>query len=281
VLNGLGKLEFVGNILIYIKITRMKTIVIYFNLLFAFFLVACRNQDVSSKNELSVKPEITKDLEAQIASIENTTDLKMVNSLAYNNNAGSTEEVTAYIDAKGETLKLEERFLDVKTGNFGTIFFYVLNQKTIGSREVFFDNTLKNPSFIERITYYDAKQQPIYSKSRCAETEEALIKASFGQIKAQGVSVERALRVINQRGEFSTTFQGFLQSGGLTYILVGENTQDGFVSALVVQYQNADLVKLQSNERGMIGTPLQIKHQTLVDEKGLKFQVLLELVINS
>jgi hypothetical protein len=36
-------------------------------------------------------------------------------------------------------------------------------------------------------------------------------------------------------------------------------------------------VKLKKNERGMIGIPVEVQHQTMLDEQGLKFQILLGL----
>jgi hypothetical protein len=58
---------------------------------------------------------------------------------------------------------------------------------------------------------------------------------------------------------------------------VGENTPDGFASSLVVQYESSEIVKLKKNERGMIGIPVEVQHQTMLDEQGLKFQILLGL----
>jgi len=259
----------------------MKTLLISPVLLILLFVSSCSGNTNNAEKVQFKKPKNANDLEAHMAEIENNPDWKVMNSLAYNNNDGSTEEVIAYLNARDEAVKLEERFSDVSTGNNGYRYFYVADQKTFASREVYFDNTIKKPSYIERITFYGKNQEPTYTKERSAETELELENAVFQQKSPVGVSIERAMQVINQQGEFVTTFQGFVQSGGITYILVGENTQNGFASSLAIQYDNEDIKKLKMNERGMIGTPLQIKHQTMVDEKGLKFQVLLELLINS
>lgn len=244
-------------------------------------ITSCGDRQNKTETTHLKKPKNANDIEAQMATIENNPNWKVMNSLAYNNNAGSTEEVVAYLNERDEAVKLEERFSDVSTGNYGKRIFYVANQNTFATKEIYFDNELKIPTFIERITFYGKSQQPVYTTERRAATEAELENAAFKQKAPKGISIERAMEVINQQGEFTTTFQGFVQSGGLTYILVGENSKDGFASSLAVQYENEDIKKLRQNERGMIGTPLQISHQTMVDEKGLKFQILVNLVINS
>ena len=259
----------------------MKTLLLI-PVILSFFLFSSCGGDKNEKNAAHFKkPKNANDIEAHMAEIENNPDWKVMNSLAYNNNAGSTEEVIAYLNTNDEAVKLEEHFSDVSTGSYGQRFFYIANQKTFASKEIYFDNTIKTPAFIERVTFYGKNQLPVYTRERSAPTELELENAAFQQKNPLGVSIERAMQVINQQGEFVTTFQGFVQSGGITYLLVGENSQDGYASSLAIQYDNEDIKKLKLNERGMIGTPLQIKHQTMVDEKGLKFQVLLELVINS
>lgn len=259
----------------------MKTLFLFPIFVLLMVISSCGGDKNGTQETHLKKPKNANDIESHMAEIENNPDWKTMNSLAFNNNAGSTEEVIAFLNANDEAVKLEERFSDVSTGNYGRRLFYVADQKTFATKEVYFDNTIKNPAFIERITFYGKNQLPVYTRERSAATELELENASFQQKNPVGVSIERAMQVINQQGEFATTFQGFVQSGGLTYILVGENSQEGFASSLAVQYENEDIKKLKLNERGMIGTPLHIKHQTMVDEKGLKFQVLLELVINS
>jgi hypothetical protein len=244
-------------------------------------LLGCDDSSVKSE-KLNLKNLKSPDnLEDKMAAIENNPNWKVMNSLAYNNNAGSTEEVIAYLDDNDGAVKLEERYSDVTTGNYGTRWFYVSDQKTFASREVFLNHSVTHPTFIERISFYDKQQQPVFTRERSAATEIELENKQFRTIEPISISIKRAIQVINQQGEFATTFQGFLESGGVRYILVGENEDDGFASSLVVQYENEDIKKLKLNERGLIGTPLQISHQTMVDENGLKFQILVNLVINS
>ncbi len=243
-----------------------------------FSACSSNNEDGEGENEKKIgKLKNEGDFEDKVAAIENNSNWKIMNSLAYNNNAGSREEVIAYLNETDEAVKLEEIFFDAPTGDYGTRIFYVDGGKKFASKEVFFDNQKKIPQFIERITFYDKKQAPVYTRERSTALEEDLSKQIFEQKTPVGLSIDRAMEIINKQGSFETTFQGFVENGGLTYILVGENTPDGFASSLVVQYESKDVLKLQKNERGMIGIPIEVQHQTMLDEQGLKFQILLNL----
>jgi hypothetical protein len=259
----------------------MKTLLVYSQLvLLSLLFSACFNngKDDQDQNEKKIgKLKNEGDFEDKMAAIENNSNWKVMNSLAYNNNAGSREEVIAYLNEKDEAVKLEEVFFDASTGDYGRRIFYVEDGKKFASKEVFFDNQKKSPQFIERISFYDKKQNPVYSRERSTELEQDLENQPFEEKSPVGVSIDRAMQIINKQGAFETTFQGFVQNGGLNYILVGENTPDGFASSLVVQYESSDILKLKKNERGMIGIPVEVQHQTMMDEQGLKFQILLNL----
>ncbi|MCE2712306.1 MAG: hypothetical protein LW688_07180 [Cryomorphaceae bacterium] len=257
----------------------MKT-VRFLPFLIALTVLASCGEKSTAEEKVTI-PKNSNALEDKMAAIENNPSWKQFNSLAYNNNAGSKEEVIAYLNDKEEAVKLEERFTEVETGTYGIRFFYFSGGKKFASREVIFDNSLKKPAFVERLTFYDKKEQALYMRERSAEFEQDLENQSFAVKPPIEISVDRAMQVINQEGPFVTTFQGFAQGGGLTYVLVGENTPDGFASSLAIQYESEDIKKLRMNELGMIGTPLHVEHQTMMNDQGLKFQALLSLRINS
>lgn len=218
--------------------------------------------------------------ENKITAIDSDTQLSFLNSLSYNNNEGSTIEVIAYLNKADSEVKIEEIFSDVPSGNYGRNIFYIEEGKKIATKQVFFDNQRKEPTFVEIITYYDAKENPIYAKERITEYEEDLEEAVFTAVSPKVCSIAKAMRVLNKEKEFETTFQGFVSDGTLNYVLVGENTENGFASSLAVQYSEGDVRKLLNNEKAMIGKPLTVTHEVMEDERGLKFQVLLSLKIN-
>lgn len=252
-------------------------------LMMAATVIGCQSgekaDEKNAQTENAAKIENEDQFEQKMADIDNATDLKVINSLAYNNNAGSRTEAIAYLNQNDQEVKIEENFADVKTGNYGKYSFYVENGKKFATKEVYYDNELKSPSFVERISFYDENEKVIFSKERLAPFEDELEKAAFQIRSPKDCPIDRAMRVLNQEGEFTTTFQGFASAGNLTYLLVGENTKDGYASSLAVQYEEGDIKKLLKDERAFIGTPLEVQHEVMVDERGLKFQVLLAVKI--
>ena len=218
--------------------------------------------------------------ENKMSAVDSDTQLSFLNSLSYNNNEGSTIEVIAYLNKADNEVKIEEIFSDIPSGNYGRNIFYIEKGKKIATKQVFFDNQRKQPTFVEIITYYDAKENPIFAKERITEYEEDLETEKYTTVSPKDCSIAKAMRVLNKEKEFETTFQGFVSDGTLNYVLVGENTENGFASSLAVQYSEGDVRKLLKNEKAMIGKLLTVTHEVMEDERGLKFQLLLSLEIN-
>jgi hypothetical protein len=266
-----------------LKMMAMKKGMIFFLSAMAFFFVGCASNDSEASNdEMQQENKAYKeeaDFEARMSAIDQNETLIIANSLQYRDNAGSTEEVSAYLDQDQSIVKLVEEFSEINTHNFGTKTFYLENGKKFATKEVYQENRLAEPMFIERITYYDKTEKPVYAKMRQAAFEIDLESLPFSTVSQKNVSASRAMRVLNQEGEFETTFQGLVSDGTLDFIIVGENTPDGFASSLAVQHTEGDIKKLINNEVAMIGTPLEIQYERMVDQTGLEFQVLLSAKI--
>jgi hypothetical protein len=247
------------------------------------FFTGCENSTKDKENKIEVEkvqtPENETEFEKQMGITDNDTSLNLIHSLAYNNNEGSRIDAVAYIDKDDNEVKIEEKFSDVKTGNYGQKVFYIRNKKKYATKEIYFDNKLKTPTFVERISFYDEKEKVIFTKERFSEFEIDLPAEAFQISSLKDCSIDRTMRVLNQEGEFTTTFQGFVSNNNLDFLLVGENTSDGYASALAIQYKEGDIRKLLKNEKAMIGKPLEVQHEVMVDERGQKFQLLLSVKI--
>lgn len=209
-----------------------------------------------------------------IATIENNPDLTVMKSLAFNNNAGSTVQAIVYFDQFGNEVKMEEFYSDVATGNYGTSTFYFQQGRLFASKEVYHDEQRKKPTFVERVSYYDSIPKVKLSKERTTFYEEDLSNLQFQPIKPVACSFDRAMRALNEEGEFETTFQGFITNGDMDYILVGENSANGFVSSLSLTFKDPVIEKLKTNERKYIGTPLEVEFQEAEDVSGMNYQLL-------
>ncbi len=224
-----------------------------------------------SKNEVK--------LENKMVEIDQLQGLTVMNSLAYNNNASSRVEVIAYLDKGNHSKKIEEKFYDAQTGNYGTNIFYTEDDIVFATKQVYYDNALTQPSFVECVSFYTTKNETVFSKERVTPFEEDLPKAGFRIVSPKGCSPDRAMRALNKTGEFVTTFQGFMHENGLNYLIVGESNPEGYASSLVVQYEDATIKRLKQNEKKYIGAPLDVTHGSVTDERGMKFQVLVSVKI--
>lgn len=254
----------------------MKTQILIIASLFLLCAMACTSDNKDENNKENKASNLGKEdqLEEQMLAIENNPELVAVNSMAYNNNENSTTEAIAFFDKKENMVKVEEKFSDMKTGNLGSHFFYLNNAKKFATKEIYFNNQLKNPAFIERISFYDNNEKVIFTKERKAPLEEDLENMSFEITKLKDCKMDRAYDIMNQEGDFVTTFQGFVSDGNADYLLVGKNTPDGYATSLAIQRSDEVIKKLSKNERGMIGTPLEVQYEVIIDERGLKFQAL-------
>lgn len=249
-----------------------------------FLLGSCGStSEESSETEKGIeKKSGMKDeekFESRMAEVDNNKDLAVANSLSYSNNEGSTAEVAAFLDKSDNILKLEESFTDAKTQSYGKRYFYIENGKKYATREVFYDTGRKKAVFVERITYYNQGEKPIYTKQREAEYEIDMESLPFQMTSPKDCSIDRAMRILNQEGEFETTFQGFASDGSMNFLLVGENSENGYASSLAVQHTEGDIRKLMNNEKAMVGTPLEVQYERMIDERDFQFQVLVGVKI--
>lgn len=213
--------------------------------------------------------------EEMIASIDANDSLRIGNSLFYSKPTGESIEVRLFVNAKNETVKMVERYTEESTQSVFRNVFYLKEGKKFATRELFGSTVNGKELFNERVSYYDEKEQPVLSKFKSANYEEELDYESFVTMDPYDCKMERALNVINQEGEFATTFQGFVKEDAFLYLIVGENEKDGYSSSLVVQYVDYTIKKLQEDELKMIGTPLIVDFETVTEGgEGYEYQIL-------
>lgn len=245
------------------------------------FFVSC-SQDSSDK--VSEQPSSTSkvtshpELEEKMLAIDaQEEELTVANSLTFNHNDGSFEEVYAFLDGKEKIVKIEEKFTNGKSGDNGVRFFYLENGKKFISKERFSDNSKAKGAFRERISYYDGNGKVLSTRERLAQFEEDLEKEEFKNTAKFDCSMKTAEEVLNNKGVFSTTFQGFVENGPLTYLLVGGPGESGYASALAIQFEDQTIAAMRKNEKKYINRPLAVQFERMMDEKNLEFQVLLSM----
>lgn len=256
----------------------MKYRLILSIVLFSILVAGC-GEDNNDQLDYSDTPEGQEQLtdigaEEFIAKID-TANLLSGNSLYYSREDGASVEVIIYVDDSSRIQKMVERYTKSANGSICTNFFYYKDGKKFVTKELFDEGVGESAIFTERVTYYDEKGKPKVTKYRKAPFEDQLENESFKLTEKSDCDEKRAMDVLNQTGEYVTNFQFFVRDEHLLYLVVGEDKENGYRSSLVVQHKGPVIQKLLSDEKGMIGTPLKVDHQTVVGEMGFEFQALL------
>ncbi len=254
-------------------------------LLLIFTFTSCGNEDdPNESNDLEdsiIEDSQTDDeLEAYLMEIDLNDQLELASSLYYTKSSDSGEEMVQanlFLTAESEVLKIEELMVKAGTNSIVSNVFYYKNEKKCASKQFFEESINDSSYFVEILSYYDNNANVILSKRRTATYEDYLDQEAYTIVKNSDCSDQRAFDVVNQEGEFETTFQGFVNFGEFTYLIVGENKKIGFASSLVVQRQSNLIKELKSKEKEMIGTPLEVEFGTATDDGGSQ-QILLSVV---
>jgi hypothetical protein len=212
----------------------------------------------------------------KMVAIDTNQQLQVINGLAYNNQSEVSIQVNGYLDRNNLEVKIEEVYNDAKTGNNERTSFYIEGGKKFATRQIIFDNTKKPSVFTERISFYDKDQKVIFTKAREAEYEELLSTVDFKPVSLFDCKIDRAMRALNEEGEFETRFQGFVETKTVDYILVGANAENGFVSSLAVVMPNEFTFELKSNQQKYIGQLLEVQFQKTM-EANVAYQALVDI----
>ena len=239
-----------------IKFIQASVIVLFFTI----GMSSCTDNTKKTASETNTAEDlsVSENYEAFISKIDANDSLGIANTLYYTNQKGDAVEVELLLNSKDEIVKLTEIMTSSHSNSIVSNEFYYKNGKLYVSKE--FREQSKNDSlyFVEYRSYYDTSETILLTKKRTAQYEELLDQEPFTNTEKRPLSDDRAKRVINQKGEFETTFQGFVEVAEYLYIVVGENKKSGYSSSLVVQSYTPLIKELKANQSAMLGTPLEI-----------------------
>ncbi len=257
---------------------------IYYFSFILILLANCKPSDNSKKeadSEIS-DPSLNKEqFESKIEKLMAETDLndqlKVMNSLYFTKEDQSTLEVNAFLNKSEDIVKIEEKYSDGSTGEYGTHIFYINGGKKYATKERYEVKKAKKSTFVERISFYDQKKKVVQTKIRQAQFEEEVESQNFEFIAPYDCSIQRAMDAINQEGSFQTNFQGFITARGDTYLSVGESKENGYISTMLVQYHTTLTRKLQKDQEKYLGKKLNIEFQKMLEPSGFEYQILLSI----
>ena len=245
-------------------------------------LTACGGLEETDKKAKKLEPKVVVSFKNEAEMDERMIELDVIvaqagmvaSSLYYSKGeTGESIQVDGHMNLDNQIMKIEEFFNDGNGLNNGKVIYYLNAGKPFVTFEQFDDVSGAKPQFVERISYYDEAGKVMKTKERRGDYQELVENMKFVPVGLKSVSMDRAMRAINQEKEFETTFQGFINQEIFTYISVGENKPDGFRSALRCDYKDKLIVALSGNEEGYIGEKLRVNYQKFTDQTGFEFQV--------
>lgn len=244
-------------------------------------VAACSSNETSGEKKDKTAPVVItlaneSEMDARRTAIDSIVEKAglIASSLSFaRGETGESIQVDGHMDTTNTILRLEEFFNDGNGKNSGRRQYYLNNGKPFLIREEFDDVSGTKPQFVDRITYYNAAGKALKTKERRADYQDLIEGLSYKPVPLVSTSMARAMRVMNQEGEFQTTFQGFTHADVLSYLIVGENKPDGFHSALRLDYKDPMIVALSANEDSYMGTLLRVQYMKEQDSNGFEYQV--------
>ncbi|MDB0037957.1 hypothetical protein N9F08_01205, partial [bacterium] len=184
----------------------------------ALFLTAsCTSTNNENKKKELVNNVVAKanvDSEAYLDDIDLNDSLYKANSLYFSREVGNALEWTEVImtlDDSSRILKMVEQFLVAGTDAVCSNHFYFKDGYKYATRQFFLERIQDSSYFVELLSYYDKNEKVTATKRRTAEYEDMLSQEQFMVSKNIDCNSDRAFDIVNQTGEFETTYQGFVE----------------------------------------------------------------------
>lgn len=233
------------------------------------------NQDAETASTEVAKADV--EAEAYLDYLDLNDSLPKANSLHYSREIDGQQEwieVVMTLDDSSRILKMVEQFLSAGSEAVFSNHFYFKDGYKYATKQFFLEEKDDSTYFVELLSFYDKDEKVTATKRRTAEYEDLLSQEQYMVAEKQDCSSDRAFDIVNQKGKFKTTFQGFVEFQGFKYLVVGEDNKDGYSSALIVQQTTPLIMELRNDESDLIGAPLRVSFQTVTDD-GSAQQILL------
>lgn len=245
-------------------------------LLFSFLVLASCSGSEKSKNEargvkkLSNEGQLKSEMEAIDSDI--LSKGQQATSMRYTKDNGAYIVVNAHLNEAGRIIKVEENYSEGEGANTGQNSFYLKDEKIFATREYYSDIEANPPVFIDRISYYDKNQKVIKTMEKRVELEEELDAIEYKPVAPKAVTMSRARSVLDQKGEFETTFQGFVRVQALNYLIIGSKNSESYVSSVRVDYEDEFIKMLLKDPAKYLNRKVFIRFENVTDPTGFQYQ---------
>ena len=256
----------------------MRKFSIYaFAIVLSISFSACKNEVKENKNSETTETgfneetwlKAMKKIDEQIAVSD-----AIANSLYYSKETGESEKLVAFLSQENKILKVEESFSGTPSEDAGRIIYYLNQTKPLVTIELFEDKSGKDGvKFVERISYYDDNGQATYTKEKRVNYEEELENVSYQSVDLVTIKTDRIFRILNQEGEFQTTFQGLVETESLNYLIVGEPKVDGYTSAMRIEFEDHFVKEIYKNPKKYMNKKLRVTFQLSRLQDNFEYQI--------
>jgi hypothetical protein len=241
-------------------------------------LAACSGEEAKTDDkiedsELANEGSLESEMKAIDAEIE--TSGQQATSMRYTKDNGAFVVVNAHLNETGKIIKVEESYSDGDGANNGQNSFYLKDEKIFATREYYSDMSAHPASFVDRLSYYDKKQQVVKTLEKRVEFEEELDNVEYKTVDLKSIKMDRANNVLDQTGEFETSFQGFVRVQALNYIIIGSKNSEGWVSSVRVDYEDEFITSLLKNPAKYLNKKVFISFENVTDPTGFQYQTYL------
>lgn len=242
--------------------------------LLVFSFVSCSSN--STEKEEKAKPVSVEDaILAEMDAIEKLLSEKgqIASSLRYSKEDGTSIQVAAHLSDESELLKIEENFTEKNGGNFGTTTFYMKGKHPFVCKERFQDYSVNPAKFVERLTFYTEKGEVEKTIEKRVDHEDDLANVPYAAVEKANPNLKRAKEVLDQKGSYELTFQGFVDADDVGYLVVGEPAADGFSSALRISQIDPFITELRRDPKKHLNRKVQVVFDVVSDVTGFEFQM--------
>lgn len=207
-------------------------------------------------------------------------NMSRIESLIYSREDGSSVSAVAYLDQNDVITKIEEERIDGKTHTSAKYSYYSNGGVLFATKKASEKIKDKTAYFAEEISFYSPDGKVTKSKERTADFEEYISNEEYREVTSIEHSKEDVMKVLRQEGPYTTTFQGFVESGPYHFLIVGENVPtNGYTASLSIQEDSPTLRHLRKEGKNALGKELSIQFEKYVDGQGYIMQILKSIAL--
>ncbi len=198
----------------------------------------------------------------------------VANSLYYSKETGESEKLVAYLSQDNQILKVEESFSGKPEENIGKVTYYLNQTKPLVTIEKFEDKSNPNElKFVERVSYYNDNGEVKHTKEKRVNYEEELANVEYQTVDLVSVSTDKIFKILNQKDEYQTTFQGLVETETANYLIVGEPKEDGFTSALKIEFVDHFIKEIYKTPKQYLNKKIRVTFQVARLQGNFEYQV--------